>query len=104
VALVAAESRRDYAIVVAVGAGPFARRKIVAARAASMALIAAAVAVPAGLLPYAIAQGSRHGGLPVVVPWAGLGAVVALVPLIAALGAALTSREPGAMALLRPVE
>ncbi|MGH2717883.1 MAG: FtsX-like permease family protein, partial [Actinomycetota bacterium] len=107
VALVAAESRRNQAIVVAVGANPFAQRRMAAVRAASIALLAAVVAVPAGLFPYAVGQWAEVGGNPVVIPWTALALVVIAVPLIAGLGGGVLSRSPAPgslLGMLRPAE
>lgn len=103
VALVAAEARRDRAILVAVGAGPATRRKVVAASAGMLAAIAAVVAVPAGMAPIGVMQAFREGGYPVVIPWPTIAAVLFVVPLVAAGFAALTSRAPKSSAMLQPI-
>lgn len=103
VALVAAEARRDRAILVAVGAGKATRRKVVGASAGMLACIAAIIAVPAGMAPVAVVQSFREGGFPVVVPWTTIGAVLLAVPLVAAGCAALFSRQPKSSAMLQPI-
>lgn len=92
VALVAAESRREQALLVALGAEPASRRRIVGAGAAMLAALAAVVAVPAGLVPVSVALVSRQAGYPITVPWATVGLVLLAVPLLAGAVAALLSR------------
>lgn len=103
VALVGAEARRDQAILVAIGAGSLARRRIAAARAGLVALLAAVIAIPAGFAPVAVVQWSRPEGFPVVVPWATMAIVALGVPLIAAGFGWLTSRAPKPSAMLQPI-
>jgi putative ABC transport system permease protein len=92
VALVAAESRREQALLVALGAEPASRRRIVGAGAAMLAALAAVVAIPAGLVPVSVALVSRQAGYPITVPWATVGLVLIAVPLLAGAVAALLSR------------
>jgi putative ABC transport system permease protein len=108
VALTAAEARRDMAILVAVGASPWTRRRMAAARAGVTTLLAAALALPAGFLPIAVLQWSRVAVLggasvrhPVIVPWAAMALVALGAPLVAAALGGLASREPRAPALLQ---
>jgi putative ABC transport system permease protein len=103
VALVAAESRRDHAILVAVGAGPGTRRKVVGATALLLAALAGLIAVPAGFLPTALIQRAAGEGYPIVVPWFAIVVVTLAVPALAGLLAAAVSRRPPAARLLRPV-
>lgn len=103
VALVAAEARRDRAILVAVGAGPGTRRTVVAASAGMLAAIAAIVAVPAGLAPIGVMQTFREGDYPVIIPWTTIAGVLIAVPLIAAGLSALFSRQPRSGAMLQPI-
>ncbi len=103
VALVAAESRRDQAVLSSVGAGPGTRRKIVASNALLVAVMAAVLAVPAGILPVAVLQTARSLSAPVVMPWTTLIAVVIVVPLIAGGAAGLLSRPTAPNRMLHPV-
>jgi putative ABC transport system permease protein len=102
VALVAAESKRDHAIMVAVGAEPHARRKVVGITAFLVAGLAAVLAVPAGFLPIAVVQAVRRAPYPVVTPWLTMALVVGTVPLVAGALAALASRRPKAIQMLQP--
>ena len=103
VALVAAESRRDHAILVAVGAGPWMRRKVLAANAWLLGTLGGFLAVPAGFLPVIVIQMARQAGRTVVVPWLAIATAVVAVPLLAALASAVASRQPKAAQLLRPI-
>ncbi|MEX2558024.1 MAG: FtsX-like permease family protein [Actinomycetota bacterium] len=102
VALVAAESRREYALVVALGAGLGMRRRTVAANAFFVTALAGILAVPAGLLPVAIVEVARTQNQPIVVPWDVIGIVMVGAPLVAGLIAAAFSRQPPSRALLQP--
>lgn len=115
VALVASESRRDQAIMVAVGAPPRARRRIAAARAGLIALLAAAIAVPAGFLTIAVIQFSRADlvvrsrcaecstHFPVIIPVAAISVVLFAVPVLASVWGWLISRRPRGNAMLQPL-
>jgi putative ABC transport system permease protein len=102
-ALVGAESRRDRAILVAVGAEPRIRRELAGANGFLTASLAGALAVPAGLVPAIAYLVSQRIGNPVVVPWSVIGLVLLGVPLVAAAFAALGSRPPEAARMLRPL-
>ncbi|MGH2794653.1 MAG: FtsX-like permease family protein, partial [Actinomycetota bacterium] len=102
-ALIGAEARRDQAILSAIGAGSRARRRIGASRAGLVALLAAAVAVPAGFAPVAVVQWSRPEGHPILVPWVTISLVLVAVPAVAAAFGWLTSRKPSSSAMLQPV-
>ena len=102
VALVAAESRREDALVVAVGAGPGMRRRTVAANAFFVTAMAGIIAAPAGLLPVAIVEMARTPNQPIVVPWDVVGIVMVCAPLVAGLIAAGFSRQPPSRDLLQP--
>jgi putative ABC transport system permease protein len=102
VALVVSESRRSHQILAAIGAGPFAHRKIVASTAALLAGITALLAIPAGFLPTAIVQVSSQTGRPVVVPWITIGIVVLVTPIAAGVAAGLVSKSPRMGSLLSP--
>ena len=103
VALVGAESRRDHAILVAVGASPSTRRKVVGINAWLLATLGGALAVTAGFLPVVVIQLAREAARPVVVPWATMAVALVVVPLVAAVGAAAVSRQPRAVQMLRPL-
>jgi putative ABC transport system permease protein len=102
VALVVSESRRSHQILAAVGAGPMTYRKVVASTSALLALIAAVLAVPAGILPTLVVQASSAGGRPLVIPWATIATVVFVAPLVSGVLAALLSRSPRLGSLLIP--
>lgn len=101
VALVGAESRREHAILVAVGAEPGTRRKMVAANAFLVAAIAGVLGAVAGFVPMAVILFARQESGPIIVPWQEMGLVALGAPLIAGLVAAMASREP--KSLLRPI-
>ena len=103
VALVRAESRRDHAILSAVGASPSTRRRLAGANAALLALLAGMIAIPGGFLPIAVIQTARQASAPIVVPWLTIVAVAVAVPLIAGLAAAAFSRAPRDRTMLQPI-
>jgi hypothetical protein len=100
VALVASETRRSRQILVTVGAGPTSHRKLLAATSWLLATIAAVLAVPGGLLPLIVAAGQSD--IPLKIPWATIGVVLFLVPLLAALVSGIVARTPRLGLLLRP--
>lgn len=102
VALVASESRRSHQILVAVGAGPLAHRKVVAATSGLLASITAILAVPAGFLPTVVVQVASQAGRPVVVPWMTLAIILIVTPLLSAGVAGLVARTPKLGSLLTP--
>jgi putative ABC transport system permease protein len=91
VALGEAESRADQRTLVAVGADPGLRRRIVAARAGVIALLAAILALPAGLLPVWGLYASRNQA--VALPLPELVAIIVVLPVVAMLGGLLLSRS-----------
>jgi putative ABC transport system permease protein len=99
VALGEAESRPDQRTLLAIGADPGIRRRIAAARAGVLGLMAGLLAVPAGLLPAWGLLGS--GGTPLVVPIPEVVAAVVILPLAGIAGALLLSRTIPAWAALR---
>ncbi len=103
VALLSAESRRDGAILVAIGAGPRSRRSLAGASAALVGALSAVFAVIVGLAPTMVLLHVETRSDPLVVPWAVVATVVLGVPVIAGLCAALVSRQPKAAQLLRPI-
>jgi putative ABC transport system permease protein len=103
VALVASESRRERAILSAVGAAPSFRRRLAAGNAFLLTGIAAWLAVPAGFVPAALIEISKRAGYPIIIPWQVIGLVAIVTPAVASLFAALASREPKSNMLLQPV-
>ncbi|NOY54727.1 MAG: ABC transporter permease [Actinobacteria bacterium] len=99
--LVAAESRRDQAIMDAVGAGGWTRRKIVASGAMLVTALAAMPAVLIGFLPISIYNVLTTPALPVVVPWPTIGAVLVVIPLVAGAIAFVATRRPSSGYLRR---
>jgi putative ABC transport system permease protein len=85
-----AESRPEQRSLLAIGADPRLRRRIAAARAAVLALLAGILAVPAGLLPIWGIFASR--GSVLAVPTIEIVAAVVVLPLLAVLSSFLLSR------------
>lgn len=89
-ALGEAESRPEQRSLLALGADPRLRRRIVAARAAVLALLAGVLAVPAGLLPaWSLLASLRQ---PFTLPILEIVTALAVLPLIAVVGAWLLSK------------
>ena len=89
-ALGEAESRAEQRSLLALGADPRLRRRIVASRAAVLALLAGILAVPAGIIPaWGLLVSLR---MPFVVPAPEVVAAIAILPAVAVLGAWLLSR------------
>jgi hypothetical protein len=86
-----AEAGPERLVLFAVGASPAVLRRTAAA-AALLALLGAAPAVPAGLLPVAAIYAASPTLTPLQVPWAGLAVATLLVPLPAAAGGATLTR------------
>ncbi len=103
IALVASESRRDQAILAAVGADPAMRRKVAGMGGLLLAALAAVLAVPTGFIPLAIVHASMPNPRPVVVPVVTIVAVLLLVPAVAGAGAAISSKEPSTRRMLDPL-
>ncbi|MDP9331182.1 MAG: hypothetical protein M3P11_11160 [Actinomycetota bacterium] len=103
VALIGAESRKDRAILAAVGAAPRTRRSLAGASAWVVAAVAGALAVPAGFAPVVVFRVAQARDYPIVVPWAAIAVAILVVPIIAGGIAAVGSREPKPMSLLRPI-
>jgi putative ABC transport system permease protein len=99
VALGEAESRPDQRTLLAIGADPGIRRRIAAARAGVITLLAGVLAVPAGLLPAWGLLGSRDA--PLVVPIPEVLAAVVILPLAGIVGALVLSRRIPAWSALR---
>jgi putative ABC transport system permease protein len=90
IALGEAESRPEQRSLLALGADPRLRRRIAAARAAVLALLAGLLAVPAGLLPMWGIFTSRGSDL--AIPTLEIAGAVLVLPLLAVLSAWLLSR------------
>ena len=103
-ALVGEESRRDRAILVAVGSSPRSRRVIDGSRTFILTALAGVLALPAGFLPVVAVNLGQGNGKPVVVPWMVIVALVVLLPAVAGMVAGLVSRRVPAERLLRPLE
>ena len=101
VGLVVAESRRSHQILVAIGSGPGMHKKIVASTAGLLALIASALAIPAGLFPTWVVQNGSGAGRPLAIPWATIAVVLVVTPLLASGCAAVLARTPRLGSLLR---
>ena len=101
-AMVVAESRRDQAVLAAVGAAPGTRRRIVGSAALLLGLLSAALAIPAGYVPVTLMLSFSETAYPVVVPWATMAGAVGAA-LLAGLGGLLLSREPTAASMVRPL-
>lgn len=102
IALGEAESRAEQRSLLALGADPRLRRRIVAARAAVLALLAGILAVPAGLLPIWGIFVSR--GSPLAVPTLEIAGAVLALPILAVLSAWLLSRPIPDWAAFRNLE
>lgn len=95
--LIGAETKRDDAVLAAVGASPHHRRTLAAARAATLTLLGAILAIPAGLLPIwglatATDTGAAAGRL--TLPFGTIAMTLIAVPTIAAIAAWLLT-APG---------
>lgn len=99
-AMVVAESRRDQAVLAAVGAAPGTRRRMVGSAALLLGLLAAVLAIPAGYLPVTLMLGTSAAAYPIVVPWLTMAGALGAA-LLAGLGGLLLSREPPAASLIR---
>jgi putative ABC transport system permease protein len=99
VALGEAESRPDQRTLLAIGADPGMRRRIAAARAGVLGLMAGLLAVPAGLLPAWGLIGSSDA--PFVVPIPEVVAAVVILPLAGIVGALLLTRRIPSWSALR---
>ncbi|MFD6445026.1 FtsX-like permease family protein [Promicromonospora sp. NPDC060204] len=100
VALSAVEARPDLATLAAVGATPSARRKVVAAQAATIAVIGSALGLLAGV---AIGVGwTLLSSYPVDVPWLSLGALAVGIPVLAVAAAWTVTRAQAGPPRRRP--
>ncbi|HSK96309.1 MAG TPA: FtsX-like permease family protein, partial [Euzebyales bacterium] len=101
-AMVIAESRRDQAVLAAVGAAPGLRRRTVGSAALMLGLLAALVAIPAGVLPVSLMLGLSERAYPLVVPWLTIAGALGAAAL-AGLGGLILARPPSGDAMLRPL-
>lgn len=101
-AMVVAESRRDQAVLAAVGAGPGTRRRIVGGAALVLGLLAGLLALPAGFVPVTLLLHLTDGAYPVVVPWTTMAGALGAA-FLAGLGGLLLSREPPPAEIMRPL-
>jgi putative ABC transport system permease protein len=102
IALVSAESRRDRAILAAMGADSAIRRSVAGYRALLMTGLAAWLAIPAGFVPITLIQLASREGYPFAVPWLAFAVVGLLLPVLAGAIGALASRRPPTTQMLRP--
>lgn len=102
IALGEAESRSEQRSLLALGSDPGLRRRIAAARAAVLALLAGILAVPAGLLPIWGVFASR--GSPLAVPTLEIAGVVLALPILAVVSSWLLSRPIPDWAAFRSLE
>lgn len=103
VALLASESRRERAILVALGASPRSRRFVAGWNASVVGLLACVFGVAIGVAPAMMQLLASSDGYTIVFPWRMVAAVVVVVPFLAGVLGAIFSRQPGAAALLRPI-
>ena len=59
--------------------------------------------MPAGFIPVLVFRIAQTRDYPIVVPWAAIPVAILLVPIMAGGIAAVGSREPKPMSLLRPM-
>lgn len=103
VALLAAESRRDRAILVAIGAAPRTRRAVAGLYAAVVGVLSGVLGFIAGFFPAVVFLFGQANDYPLVVPWTVLAGVLLGVPALAGTIGAMASRQPRAAQLLRPI-
>lgn len=101
VALSAVDARPDLATLAAVGAGPSARRRVVAAQAATISVIGSVLGLVVGTL---IGVGwTLLTNLPLAVPWQQLAALAIAVPVLSAVAAWTVTSTRVAPARRRPL-
>ncbi len=94
--LAAADGRSDLATLAAIGASPGLRRRLAAFQSAVIAGLGTLLGVAAGLVPAIAllrALGAHDRPYPIVLPWTNLLITATVVPLLAALAAALLTRS-----------
>jgi ABC-type antimicrobial peptide transport system permease subunit len=102
-ALVSEESRRSLVILDAVGCDPRQKRAIVGLSAGLVAESAGILAAPLGFVAAAIFQSVNAVGRPIKVPWGAVGIATLLIPLLAAITAAATTKAPKPAELTKPI-
>jgi putative ABC transport system permease protein len=101
VALSAVDARPDLATLAAVGAGPSARRRVVAAQAATISVIGSVLGLVVGTL---IGVGwTLLTSLPLAVPWQQLAALAIAVPVLATVAAWTVTNTSVTPARRRPL-
>lgn len=90
--LAAADGRADLSTLAAVGASPRTRRLLAMSQAAVVAFLGAVLGALAGFVP-AAALVQTLGDWPLTIPWLVVGAILVVVPLIAAGFAGLFTRS-----------
>jgi len=90
--LAAADGRADLSTLAAVGAAPRTRRLLAMSQAAVVAFLGAVLGALAGFVP-AAALVQTLGDWPLTIPWLVVGAILVVVPLIAAGFAGLFTRS-----------
>lgn len=90
--LAAADGRADVSTLAAVGAAPRTRRLLAMSQAAVVAFLGAVLGALAGFVP-AAALVQTLGDWPLTIPWLVVGAILVVVPLIAAAFAGLFTRS-----------
>jgi len=90
--LAAADGRADLSTLAAVGAAPRTRRLLAMSQAAVVAFLGAVLGALAGFVP-AAALVQTLGDWPLTIPWLVIGAILVVVPLIAAGFAGLFTRS-----------
>ncbi len=101
-ALVSTESDNDLATMVAVGGAPGLRRSFLARQTFSMAAIAAAVALPFGLLgARALADPGFYGNFDFTVPWLWVAVLLVGTPVVASAVIGTTMRSKAVTPLRR---
>jgi putative ABC transport system permease protein len=83
-ALAAAETRDERDVLTVLGASPATMRSTSGRKAALLAVLGGALAVPVGFLPVVVFTVADEGGLPLVFPWRVVLLLVVAVPLVAA--------------------
>jgi hypothetical protein len=99
-ALAAAESRDERDALTLAGAPPRTLARVAGAKAWLLSGLGGLLALPIGFLPVAVYAAVDRDDFPLLVPWPTVGALIAAVPVVAAVVAWVSS---GAAQRLRPV-
>jgi putative ABC transport system permease protein len=93
--LSAAETRDERDVLAAVGAPPRSLRRLAAAKAVALAVSGTVVGIPLGFIPTAlvvkVAFAGQHRPLAAVFPWAQVGMLLVIVPVVAAVATLVAS-------------